>query len=256
MSGIGRRTPAPSTPTPEAVVRRRPASAWPPSVDRVPLGGAEQPCPSPVGSLHDSPEATQHRPPLPPRRSTRERQDTPRKLSAHQPSPQPAGTDKSPHSYMPRGSYRRSPTAPRPRADCPDISTDGQASPWSVSDLPPGLLAADDSRPLPRAPTNSRNWAIAAARGLVALSVFGATLERDRLPRRLLLSTRALARNLQAPDARLWRIAGRSALHRGDLLRRHCGTQLAQRGRFPDRSIAPHRGCADGARLTAAARDR
>jgi hypothetical protein len=57
MTGIGRRTPAPSTPTPEAVVRRRPASAWPPSVDRVPLEGAEQPCPSPVGSLHDSSEA-------------------------------------------------------------------------------------------------------------------------------------------------------------------------------------------------------
>ena len=69
MSGIGRRTPAPSTPTPEAVVRRRPALAWPPSVDRLPLRGAEQPCPSPVGSLHDSPKRSRRvsrpRPSLP-----------------------------------------------------------------------------------------------------------------------------------------------------------------------------------------------
>jgi hypothetical protein len=56
MPGIGRRTPAPSTPAPEAVERRHPASAWPPSVDRLPLRGAEQPSPSPAGSLHDSPE--------------------------------------------------------------------------------------------------------------------------------------------------------------------------------------------------------
>lgn len=55
MSGIGRRTPAPSTPAPEAVVRRRPASASPPPVDRLPLRGAKLSCRSPVGSLHDSP---------------------------------------------------------------------------------------------------------------------------------------------------------------------------------------------------------
>jgi hypothetical protein len=61
MSGIGRRTPAPSTPTPEAVVRRRPALAWPPSVDRLPLRGAEQPSPGHVGSLHDSPDASVRR---------------------------------------------------------------------------------------------------------------------------------------------------------------------------------------------------